>query len=260
MAEIGSRVYIDSWNYFQLNGSEIEVDTPNNRSKVAVWLDLHVAGHVASSGISVGVNEKSVGLGYQYYGAGTHQLIYNEIWVGHNDDGSGTAILSWWFNSNIGNWSGSGALGLTKINRYPILNNGMNFKDTENPTLDITAFNTYPLRVKLEAGGNAGLITRDLINRGSQRYTIELTSQERDLLRSMMTGETLDVRETVCALNNGSEISWSWKDYKMTKGNRGGRILVNGQWKEAIPYVGVNGQWKEAISYVGVNGQWKEGI
>lgn len=259
MAEIGSRVYIDSWNYFQLNGSEIQVDTPNNRSKVAVWLDLHVAGHVASSGISVGVNEKSVGLGYQYYGAGTHQLIYNEIWVGHNDDGSGTAILSWWFNSNIGSWSGSGALGLTKINRYAILNSGKDFKDNENPVFNITAYGTFPIRVRLEAAG-ASRVSRDLSSRNSQVYTMELTSQERDTLRSLMTGDSLTVRYVVCTMNNGSEISWSWKDYKMTKGNRGGRILVNGQWKEAIPYVGVNGQWKEAISYVGVNGQWKEGI
>lgn len=187
-------------------------------------------------------------------------MIYNEIWDYHNDDGSKTAILSWWFNSNIGNWSGSGALELTKINRYPVLKEGMDFKDNENPTLDITAYGTYQIRVKIEAGGNTSLAIRDLTNRESQKYTVELTSQERETLRSMMTGETLTVRETVCALNNGSEISWNWKDYKMTKGNRGGRILVNGQWKEAIPYVGVNGQWKEAISYVGVNGQWKEGI
>lgn len=136
----------------------------------------------------------------------------------------------------------------------------MNFKDTENPTLDITAYNTYPLRVKLEAGGNPSLITRDLTSKGSQSYTIELTQAERDSLRSLMTGDTLPVRETVCALQNGAEISWSYKDYTMTKGNRGARILVNGTWKEAIPYVGVNGQWKEAITYVGVNNQWKEGI
>lgn len=136
----------------------------------------------------------------------------------------------------------------------------MNFKDTENPTLDITAYNTYPLRVKLEAGGNPQLITRDLTGKGSQSYTIELTQEERDTLRSLMTGDYLNVRETVCAMSGNTELSASYKDYKMTKGNRGARILVNGTWKEAIPYVGVNGQWKEAISYIGVNGTWKEGI
>lgn len=260
MAEIGNRVYIDGYNYFQLNANEDQVDTSGNRSLVSVWLDLHVAGHVASSGISVGVNGKSSDLGYQNYGSGTHRLISNQYWVTHDSSGSKTEIFNWWFNSRIGSWSGSAALPLTKINRYPILNSGMNFKDTENPTLDITAFNTYPIRVKLEAGGNTSLVTRDLTNKGSQKYTVELTSEERETLRSMMTGETLSVRETVCALNNGNEISWNWKDYTMTKGNRGARIKVNGQWKEAIPYVRVNGQWKEAVSYVKINGQWKEGI
>lgn len=234
------------------------MDTSGNRSLVSVWLDLHVAGHVASSGISVGVNGKSSDLGYQYYGAGTHTLISNQYWVTHDSDGSKTEIFSWWFNSSIGNRSGSGALELTKINRYPVLKEGMDFKDNENPTLDITAYGTYQIRVKIEAGGDTRLAIRDLTNRESQKYTVVFTQEERESLREKMTGDSLDVRETVCALENGREISWNWKDYKMTKGNRGGRILVNGQWKEATPYVGINGQWKEAISYVGVNNQWKE--
>lgn len=259
MAEIGSRVYIDGWNYFQLNASEAQVDTANNRSLVNVWLDLHVAEYVASSGISVGITGNSANLGYQYYGSGVHTLISSQVWVGHNDDGSGTAYLSWWFSAYIGNWSGDGYLGLTKINRYASLINGKDFKDNENPVFNIAAYNTYPLRVRLEAAG-ASRVSRDLSNWGSQVYTLELTSEERDLLRSLMTNDYLPVRYVVCTMNNGVEIAWSWMDYTMTKGNRGARILINGQWKEAIPYVGVNGQWKEASSYVGINGQWKEGI
>lgn len=262
MAEIGNKVYIDSWNYFQLNGQEIEVDTNNNRSKVRVWLDLHVTsgGSVASSSISAGVNDKSVSLGYQYYGAGTHNIVSNEIWVGHNSDGTGTAILNWWFNSAIGNWSGSGALTLTKINRYPRLISGMNFKDTENPTIQIEAYNTYPLRAKIEAGGDTQLITRDLTNRGSQSYTFVLTNEERELLRSKMTGDSMSVTETICAMDGNTELSCDYKYYVMTKGSRGARIRVNGQWKEAVPYVRVNGAWKEATAYIRVNGTWKEGI
>lgn len=89
---------------------------------------------------------------------------------------------------------------------------------------------------------------------------MQLTTQERDTLRSLMTGNSLTVRYVVCAVNNGSEIAWSWKDYKMTRGSRGARIKINGQWKEGIPYVRVNNQWKEAIPYIRVNNQWKEGI
>lgn len=185
-------------------------------------------------------------------------------WTGdiyHNGDGSKIVAVGWAIDSGYaGGCSNDVSFALTKINRYPVLNSGMNFKDTENPTLDITAYNTYPLRVKLEAGGNAQLITRNLTNKESQKYTIELTQEERDTLRGLMTGDTLPVRETVCAMSGNTELSASFKDYTMTRGNRGARILVNGTWKEAIPYVGVNGQWKEAITYIGVNNQWKEGI
>lgn len=221
---------------------------------------MHVSGHVASSGISVGVNEKSANLGYQYYGAGTHQLIYNEIWVNHDQDGSKTAILSWWFNSAIGSWSGDGALPLTKINRYPILNSASNFKDNENPVYNITAFGTYTIKVKLEAGGNSQLVTRTLSSKNSQTYTLQLTEEERTTLRNLMTGDSLNVRMTVCAIDNGNEISWSHQDVKMIKGSHYVKVQVNGVWKDAIPYVRVNGTWKEAVPYIRVNGTWKEGI
>lgn len=38
------------------------------------------------------------------------------------------------------------------------------------------------------------------------------------------------------------------------------RIRVNGQWKQAVPYVRVNGQWKKAQAYIRANNSWKEGI
>lgn len=149
---------------------------------------------------------------------------------------------------------------MTKIQRYPILASGKDFKDNENPVYNITAFGTYPIRVKLEAGGNSSLAIRDLTSKNSQTYTMELTDSERNTLREMMTGDSLTVRYTVCALQNGNEISWNYKDYKMTKGSHYAKIRINGQWKDAISYVRINGQWKEAIPYIRINGQWKEGI
>jgi hypothetical protein len=61
-------------------------------------------------------------------------------------------------------------------------------------------------------------------------------------------------------MNGNTELSASYKDYTMTKGTHGFRLMVNGQWKEALAYVRVNGEWKEAIIHSRVNGQWKEGI
>lgn len=61
-------------------------------------------------------------------------------------------------------------------------------------------------------------------------------------------------------MSGGNEIAWSWKDYTMTKTSGLSEIRVNGQWKQATPYVRVNGQWKQATPYTRVNNQWKEGI
>lgn len=258
MAEIGSKVYIDSWNYFQLNASEIGVDSTNNRSKVAVWLDLHVAGHVASSSISVGVNEKSSSLGYQYYGAGTHQLIYNEIWVGHNADGSGTAILSWWFSSAIGSWSGSGALTLTKIQRAAGIKTftGTSISDVFKATFDsVSGVNEYRLRISIPT-----VVALQTFSNYSSGTEVTLSAEAIEEVRTRATGDTINIGGVIESYKNGSKVGESSEIVISIKLNKNIHIAINGQYKEATPYVGVNGQWKEATPYIGVNSQWKEGI
>jgi hypothetical protein len=258
MAEIGSRVYIDSWNYFQLNGSEIEVDTANNRSKVAVWLDLHVAGHVAASGISVGVNEKSESLGYQYYGAGAYRLIYNEIWVGHNDDGSGTAILSWWFNSGIGSWSGSGALGLTKIQRSATITSftGTSISNAFRATYNgVSGATEYKLRISIPH-----VVALQTFSNYSSGANVYLSSSAIEEIRRRTTSDNVQLGGVIETYKNGSKVGESSEIIINAKINKNVHIAVNGQYREATSYVGVNGQWKEAIPYIRINGQWKEGI
>lgn len=142
-----------------------------------------------------------------------------------------------------------------------MLNSGTNFTDKTNPVYNITAYGAFPLRVKLEAGGNPKLITRDLSTRNSTTYTLELTDSERETLRNLSSdGKTLNVRETVTAMSGETELSSSYKDYVMTITQKYVKVKVNGQWKDAVPYVRINNQWKEATPYMRVNGQWKEGI
>ena len=38
------------------------------------------------------------------------------------------------------------------------------------------------------------------------------------------------------------------------------RLMINGVWKKATPYIRVNGVWKKAKAYLGVNGSWKKGV
>lgn len=147
---------------------------------------------------------------------------------------------------------------LTQLDRYPVLNSGTNFTDRTNPVYNITAYGTYDIKVKLEAA-NATRVTRTLSTKNSTIYTLELTNEERKLLRSLSSnGKTLAVRETVCAVSNGQEISWSYKDYTMTIVKKPVKIMNNGSFVNSFPYIRVNGEWKEAKTYIRVDGNWKE--
>ena len=144
--------------------------------------------------------------------------VSGSLTVTHNDDGKksisvslSTAIYTSSVTTNSGTWN------LDTIQRYPTLTSGQNFTDTGNPTL---TFNNpsklYPIRVKLEVGGNTQLITRN-ISSSATSYTFNLTEEERNKLRALCpNSKTLTVTETVCAMTGNTELSASYKKYTMT--------------------------------------------
>ena len=264
---------------YTLNASfwENSTSTPNNTSNITCKATLTSQGAAWSSSYNstltiywhdnrenydryvASINLSSLGINASAAAQGT-------INVAHKDDGSLSGYAYAYFTKggtssytpNSGGVS-NGWTGLTKINRYPVLNSGSNFSDRTNPVFNITAYGTYPLRVKLEAGGNTSLITRDLSSRNSQSYTKQLTDEERKLLRSKSAdGKTLAVRETVCAMSGSTELSWSYGDYIMNIVRKPVKVMRDGSWVNAFPYVRVNGQWKEAKTYIRNNGSWKE--
>lgn len=261
MAWLDEKAFDSYGNKVILYAEETGTDAANNTSTVHAWLDLYVVngGSVKASGITVGVSGASdVYLGYQAYSPGTHKLIDGYFTVNHNNDGSGSTWVSGKWRSGIGNKDLGGTLNLSNIQRYPVLNSGTNFTDRTNPVYNITAYETYDIKVKLEAA-NATRVTRTLSTKNSTVYTLELTNEERKLLRNLSSnGKTLAVRETVCAVSNGQEISWSYKDYTMTIVKKPVKIMRNGSFVNSFPYIRVNGQWKEAKTYIRVNGNWKE--
>ena len=261
MSQIGSNFYFDSqYHYFQLYAEETEIDAQNNRSKVHYGVDFFVdAGHWAGSNCRISVNGDGRDLGYQYYGTGKYNIFDKTEWFTHNSSGGGTFRVEFWFSSGNGSKGGGADYYVTQINRYPKLNSGSNFTDSTNPVYDITAYGGYPLRVKLEAGGDTQLITRDLTFKNSQVYTLELTQAERKTLRDLSPdGQTLDVIETVCAMSGNTELSYDYKPYKMTINRRKAKLRINGAYRDSYPYVRINGVWKEAKPYVRINNEWKE--
>lgn len=203
--------------------------------------------------------DKTVGIG-TYYGKGSYTLVSTDIKAYCDASGNVSVYVGGSLDTSfVSSGEVGGTAYLPNIPRYPVLNSGSNFTDRTNPVFNITAYGTYPLRVKLEAGGNTQLITRDLSSRGSQTYTLVLTNEERKTLRRLSpNGKTLAVRETVCAMSGNTELSVSYKDYTMTIVKKPIKVMRNGTWVNAFPYVRVNGAWKEAKPYMRVNGSWKE--
>lgn len=144
-------------------------------------------------------------------------LATGQTTIYHNDQGYAT------FSADGGggiyktsvNCTGGGTWDLPRINRYPILNWASDFNDESNPTINITTYNTYPIRVKIEAGGNTQLITRDINADYNGNYTFSLSEDERNKLRSMCSGNSIGVRETVCAMENGNEKYVTYRDQTM---------------------------------------------
>lgn len=158
-------------------------------------------------------------------GVGETKTTSGTIDVTHNDDGSLSGYAYVYFakgGSSAYAPSSSGLqtdwTALTTIARYPTLTSGTNFTDIQNPVYTISnPDTTHVVRVKLEAGGNTQLITRDLAVGYKGTYTLELTESERNTLRALTpNSKTLAVTETVCAMSGNTEVNVSFKSYTMT--------------------------------------------
>ena len=216
--------------------NENSTDTANNTSNVTVTATIKSNGASWSSSYNstliiywhdnrenydrqvASINLKSLGVNASASASGT-------INVTHNNDGSlsgyayasfnkgGTSSYTPYTSGVTTDWTA-----LTTIARYPTLVSGSNFTDIQNPVFNISnPDTTHTVRVKIEAGGNTQLITRDLRVGFSGTYTLELTEAERNTLRALTpNSKTLAVRETVCAMNGNTELSASFKEYTMT--------------------------------------------
>lgn len=197
-------------------------NTANNTSTIS-WT-LKGAGNAGSSWYRSG-NFKVVINGTTVYSSTTRIQLYKDTLVAsgdftiqHNSDGtkSFTASAEAGIYTVAVNCRGNGTFTLPTINRYAIISTAPNFTDEENPTITFTNPNNADLQLKIEAGGNTGLIVRDKVTKKSP-YTFTLTEAERNALRALApNSNTLTVRFTVGTYVNGSVANWSYIDRTMT--------------------------------------------
>ncbi len=144
---------------------------------------------------------------------------YGSIDVYHNSDGTravGVSLSTAIYTSSVS--TDSDVWVLDTIPRYCSITSAPDFSDEDNPTITFTnpSGGYFPLRAKMEAGGNTQLITRD-IPANSTSCTFSLSAEERNTLRNLCTNsKTLGVRFTICCMSGGSEVSASFLDRTMT--------------------------------------------
>lgn len=226
---------VTSWDTLRFNWWQIEQSIPYNYTKIGWKLEL-IAGSYGridsstSKSWCVNINgsyyegTNTVGIGNNT----TKTLASGETIVYHNPDGSKQFPYSFSqyfginFNGNIGNVSGSGSDWLDTIPRYSEITSAKDFYDDENPSLTFTnpSKGYFPLRAKIEAGGNTKLIYRDLGYTTATSYEFtDLTEEERNRLRSLVYKDTLSVTITICCMSGETELSYSYLYKTMTLRN-----------------------------------------
>lgn len=111
------------------------------------------------------------------------------------------------------NCSGSGGWSLDNIPRQATLTGANDFNDEANPYMTFNNAGGLPINARLEFAG-VNIQRNDIPNTGN--YTFNLSSSERDLLRSKCTSNSMTVRYVVGTKINGNETYWSWVDKTMT--------------------------------------------
>ena len=215
MATVLGTVYLNGCNY-QLAYDLLSQNTANNTSTVRFYGILNVTNnYIAWTRGTASVHTASQAIGTRY-DRGSHTLITADFTFGHNADGNFSAWIGASLSTTFVSGSTGGTLTLPRILRYPVMNSASNFNDEANPTVNLTSYNTFPLRLKIEAGGNSQLITRD-VSANTTNYTFNLTETERDKLRVLCpNSNSLSVRFTVCAMSGNTELSASYLDRTMT--------------------------------------------
>lgn len=225
-----SDVYVTKWDTLRFNWSRSSYSIENNTSTINWSLQLIATSYGAINSSparawSVTIcdvsysGSASVNIGNNT----TKTLASGSTTIYHNADG--TRVFPYSFSqafnitfsgSYIGTVSGSGTGTLDSIARYATITGAPDFNDeTTNLTIYFNNPGNFDLQLKMEAGGDTGLIVRDKVTKTSP-YTFVLTEDEKKKLRQKCTSDTLAVRFTVATYMNGTVTYWSTLDKTMT--------------------------------------------
>ena len=158
-------------------------------------------------------------------------LFEKTVNITHENDGSKSVWVSAYISMNTPLFSSNQGFNATlpRIPRAAVYKNADNFKDTENPKIYFNNPAGFKLEMKMEAGGDDYLITRDNV-KGNGSYTFKLTEAERNKLRALCPNSNkLTVRFTVGTYmpGNNSAGNWSYGDKTMTIINANPKFIAS---------------------------------
>lgn len=252
--------------YAKLNSQ----NTANNTSSISYESRLYGAGSgsyfYSSSDTSKTISgtnlPSSVESANGTYYKGETTLQTRTVTVPHNEDGTKTISANanfyagpWGFNATA-----SGSATVPRINRYAVTRSVTGSNVEENFSVNYTKYvDTYKYKLRISI---PNVKTLETIN-----YN---TSDESFKLSSTTVNELFDTYGPLATFNLGFAVeTWNNGDTsKLSDGNETlancmtdskGRIRINGEWKNATPYVRQNGEWKRTIPHIRINNEWKRG-
>ena len=169
-----------------------------------------IQGSGGGTGYAFGLTYANSISGDTYWNFEDEIILLGESEVEHNQDGTKTITLS--ANARV-NYTGldinfSGQTDLPKIARYPLMTKADDFNDEQNPKIYFSNAGVFSLRAKLSVN-DTDIATRNLSDQNASSYEFELTTAERNQLRTLATEKKLVVTLSICAVNNGTIINTS---------------------------------------------------
>lgn len=207
--------YFDTWANYQVGYDLIEQDVAANTSKVKFYGVLNVTGNSISwSWANASVWGASNGIG-TWYGNGSYTVVTTTVTIPHREDGTYSGTLSGTLSSSYKSGTASGTFSLPKINRIAVVSSVTDFNDETNPTITFTNPAGYRIKAFMSVGGTR-IVTTGYLSETST-YTFSLTTSQRNQLRQLCTGQTLEVNVGLATYNaSGTEIGNTYKTKTMT--------------------------------------------
>ena len=248
---------VDDGTYFYVNWQQTSQSTSGNYTDINWQLNIHCRWNYYSNALrsnGVNINGGSVygGATYSNLGQGDHQLASGTLRINHNADGTKT------FGIDTSGWVIDGG---NTIPRNAVTNS-VNGSDIEQPfSVNYTKY-VSSYKYKLRVGfTDAGYLKRMDYNTSGQSFNF--TAEEIDTIYNKYPDtNNFQLTFSVETYDSTGSTLLSYGNYifhNCTKQNRAIRMRINGEWKNATPYVRVNGSWKKATPYIRMNSEWKRG-